>query len=83
MDCLKSLCAQYLSMNLDVECVAEYFLLADIHQTGELKSKCVDYFVKNATKVMASEGWKSFVGANRIDLVAELLKELATSMNAV
>ena len=81
MECLKKLCVQNMSLNLDLESVIDFFLLADMHLVAELKSICIQYFTMNATKVMATEGWKSLISTNRMDLMAELMKKLALSAN--
>ena len=75
LECLKSLCGEYLASKLDIETVTTTLLLADMHQALKLKSKCIDYLNDNATEVMATEGWKSFLGTGRMDLVVELYKK--------
>ena len=81
MDSLKLLCGQYLASKLDHESVTSTFLLADMHQVDELKSKCIEYIATNANKVMVTSGWKSFLTINRMDLMADLFKQIAIKAN--
>ena len=82
MDCLKTLCVKHLASNLDVESVTETFLLADMHQVAELKSKCINFITEKSNQVISTEGWKSFMRANRIDLMAELFEKACNKNKA-
>ena len=72
---LKSSCEQYLINNLTTESVAQVFLLADLHQATELKSKATHYIAGHMKEVKATEGWK--VLATKSDPLIELLASLA------
>ena len=45
-------------------------LLADMHNAAQLKSKSMEFIVKNAHQVMATEGWSQIIKANRVELLA-------------
>ena len=75
LECLKSLCGEYLASKLDIETVTTTLLLADMHQALKLKSKCIDFITTNAAEVMDSEGWKGL--QTRADLLLELIRRFA------
>ena len=82
MDGLKTLCSKYLASKLDIESVTGTLLLADMHQAPELKAACIEFMTEQSDKVMATEGWKAFLATNRMDLLADLFKNLSVKYHA-
>ena len=76
------MCVNYMESNLDVQSVAKTLILADIHRAQKLKSRCIDFITEQYLNVMSTEGWKLLMTTKRMDLMAELLKNLSNKYNA-
>jgi len=78
MDHLKTLCSQYLSVNLAEDSVASILIIADLHRAQDLKQQCIAYITSSGhlDGVKRSEGWKSLV--TKPELAVQLLVELLT-----
>ena len=82
VDSLKSVCEKYLTYKVSVDSVTETLLLADLHQANNLKLKCIDFISEKGNEVMATDGWKSLMVSNRMDLLADLFKNLSVKYKA-
>ena len=78
---LKNLCEKSLSKGIAVDNAVSIFLLANMHNAAELKSKSIEFIVKNSKQVMATEGWKEILKPARMDLIAELFQAMANLTN--
>ena len=57
---------------MSIESVSRLLLLSELHSATPLKARCIDYITNNASKIMATEGWK--VVAANLELVLELFR---------
>ena len=76
LESLKEICEHSLANNLTIETVANTLILADVHNSKQLKSRCVQFITKHSTKVMATEGWIK-MATTRLELLLELYRDMA------
>ena len=74
---LKKLCEESLSTGLTVDIAACTYLLADMHNAGNLKDKCIQFIAKNLAEVRATDGWKQLIKTNRMDLMDEIFRAMS------
>ena len=65
-----------LSSTLTVDTVVDALLLADKYSVSNLKSKCIDYILKNAHDVTHTNAWDDMASANP-KLNVEVVRKLA------
>ncbi|XP_059120848.1 speckle-type POZ protein-like [Peromyscus eremicus] len=74
---LKVMCEDALFRDLSVENAAYTVFLADLHNSGQLKTQALDFITAHASEVSETSGWKAMVGSYP-HLVAEAQRYLAS-----
>jgi speckle-type POZ protein len=80
LDRLKSLCEEALSVNLDIENVADTLILADLHSALQLKFQAIEFINTHASEVIETSGWKNMINLHP-HLVAETFKALVNQQS--
>lgn len=73
---LVSICEEQLSNYLAIVNVIDVLLTADLVNAKILKAKCKEYIFENKHHVVCTEGYKSFLKSQRMDLLSELFCEI-------
>ncbi|XP_052588117.1 speckle-type POZ protein-like [Peromyscus californicus insignis] len=76
---LKVMCEDALFRNLSVDNAAHTLFLADLHNSGQLKTQALDFITAHASEVCETSGWKAMVGSYP-HLVAEAYRSLASAI---
>lgn len=82
LDHLKRICERSLSSTLANETVVGALLLADMHNSTQLKTRCIDYITSNSVAVRQTDHWKQ-LAQKRPDLVVELFQAMSDKMDAL
>ncbi|XP_061401789.1 speckle-type POZ protein-like [Musca vetustissima] len=74
MSGLQEMCENMLIETMSVDSVADILLLADRHSSDRLKSKAVQFAIKNIKSVSMTDGWKR-LRANNLELCTDVLEK--------
>lgn len=72
VDSLVNVCVQTLASRLSVDVVAEWFYIADLIGSVDLRVRCMEFIRLHISEVQGTESFKSFI-ATRPALVSEIL----------
>lgn len=82
---LRAKCTEYMKKNLSVDTFCDTIILALRHSETDLLKLATDYFIKNASKIIITPQWQSFLAENPTesnDLLVKLLAKKESSSNS-
>ena len=81
---LREICMKFMKANLSVKTFGDTVTFALMHTESELIKFCVDFFIKNAQKIIETVPWQSLLAQSPIQCNELFIKPLASknSLNA-